>query len=73
MLAKVVKVLRSGSHVLPTIYPRILPLINAIPLIDAKDYVVEVLGAIREGKIIHGLLNIWISLDSLTKVRGSVM
>ena len=58
MLAKVVKVLRSGSHVLPTIYPRILPLINAIPLIDAKDYVVEVLAAIREGKItpkgLHG-------------------
>ena len=56
MLAKVVKVLRSGSHVLPTIYPRILPLMNAIPVIDAKDYVVEVLGAIREGKIKQRLL-----------------
>ena len=53
-----VKFLRSGSHVLAIIYPKILPLMHAIPLIDAKDYVVEVLAAIREGKItrkeLHG-------------------
>ena len=34
----------------PSIYPRILPLMHAIPLIDAKDYVLEVLEAIRAGK-----------------------
>ena len=34
----------------PSIYLRILPLMHAIPLIDAKDYVLEVLEAIRAGK-----------------------
>ena len=42
----------------PSIYPRILPLMHAIPLIDAKDYVLEVLEAIRAGKATY-FKNLW--------------
>ena len=49
VLPKIIKFLQSESHLLSGIYPRILPLVAAIPQEDLEDFYAEVLASIKSG------------------------
>ena len=49
VLPKMIKFLKSESHLLSGIYPRILPLVAAIPQEDLEDFYAEILASIKSG------------------------
>ena len=49
VLPKIIKILRSESHLLSGIYPRILPLVHEIPQEALEDFYGDILDAIKSG------------------------